>query len=72
MPRAFGRKGAERQEVLINTKDTLAVNSEVSLPSEGVKLTGRVIYMWKDFWVQNLISFLFEFRKIQEKEAMYL
>lgn len=30
MPRAIERKGAERQEVLINTKDTLAVDSEVS------------------------------------------
>lgn len=35
MPRAIGRKGAERQ-VLINTKDTLAVDSEVSLLSEGL------------------------------------
>lgn len=71
MPRAIGRKGAERQEVLINTKDTLAVDSEVSLLSERVKLTGRV-NLWKDFWVQSLVSFLFEFKKIQEKEAMYL
>lgn len=41
----------------------------ISLLPEEAKLTGQ--HKCLDFWVKDLVSFLSEFRKIQEKGAMH-